>query len=257
MWRRRQPATDEMGRKLENKDKNNFQNLADELKPREQMASLPSVTMMSSSSLLAIMLGHGVNGINVLELSNRLITAFGSATELAKADWRMIIERVRAYNAERPEAPIKGIGKVRAQTLCAAFEFVRRAYDAHDEGFRKKPLADADAAYDLFRRALPPNTRQEMFFVLPLDVKGCPLSLPIPVTKGVVDQAPVHAREILKHAISWGAKSIIVAHNHPSGDSTPSDEDIAVTTQLRAAAEIVSIPLKAHLVLGKERYHVL
>ena len=77
-----------MGKKLDDKDKNNFQNLADELKPREQMASLPSVTMMSSSSLLAIMLGHGVNGINVLELSNRLITAFGSATELAKADWR-------------------------------------------------------------------------------------------------------------------------------------------------------------------------
>ena len=95
-----------MGKKLEDKDKNNFQNLADELKPREQMASLPSVTMMSSSSLLAIMLGHGVNGINVLELSNRLITAFGSATELAKADWRMMIERVRA----RTPVPLPSIG---------------------------------------------------------------------------------------------------------------------------------------------------
>ena len=161
-----------MGKKLDDKDKNNFQNLADELKPREQMASLPAVTMMSSSSLLAIMLGHGVNGINVLELSNRLITAFGSATELAKADWRMVIERVRAYNEEHPEAPIKGIGKVRAQTLCAAFEFVRRAYDAHDEDFKTRPVTSSDIAYDLFRRALPPNTRQEIFFVLPLDVKG-------------------------------------------------------------------------------------
>ena len=92
---------------------------------------------------------------------------------------------------------------------------------------------------------------------LPLDVKDCPLSLPIPATKGVVDQAPVHAREILKHAISWGAKSIIVAHNHPTGDPTPSEEDIAVTAQLKSAAEIVSIPLKAHLVLGKDRYYVL
>ena len=128
-----------MRKKLDDKDKNNFQNLADELKPREQMASLPSVTMMSSSSLLAIMLGHGVNGINVLELSNRLITAFGSATELAKADWRMVIEHIREYNEEHPQSPIKGIGKVRAQTLCAAFEFVRRAYDAHDEDFKKNP----------------------------------------------------------------------------------------------------------------------
>lgn len=246
-----------MGKKLDDKDKNNFQNLADELKPREQMASLPSVTMMSSSSLLAIMLGHGVNGINVLELSNRLITAFGSATELAKADWRMVIERVRAYNEEHPEAPVKGIGKVRAQTLCAAFEFVRRAYDAQGEDFKKKPVTSADIAYDLFKRALPPDTKQEIFFVLPLDAKDRPLSLPIPATKGVVDQAPVHAREILKHAISWGAKSIIVAHNHPTGDSTPSEEDAAVTAQLKSAAEIVSIPLKAHLVLGRDRYHVL
>lgn len=246
-----------MGKRLEDKDKNNFRNLADELKPREQMASLPSVTMMSSSSLLAIMLGHGVNGINVLALSNRLITAFGSATELAKADWRMVIEHIRVYNLEHPEAPIKGVGKVRAQTMCAAFEFVRRAYDAHDEDFKKRPVENADMAYDLFRRALPPNTRQEIFFVLPLDVKDCPLSLPIPATKGVVDQAPVHAREILKHAISWGAKSIIVAHNHPSGDPMPSEEDVAVTAQLKSAADIVSIPLKAHLILGANGYNVL
>ena len=181
-----------MGKKLEDKDKNNFQNLADELKPREQMASLPAVTMMSSSSLLAIMLGHGVNGINVLELSNRLITAFGSATELAKADWRIVIERVRTYNEEHPEAPVKGIGKVRAQTLCAAFEFVRRAYGAHGEEFKKQPVTSADIAYVLFKRALP-----------------------------------------------------------------PSEEDAAVTAQLKSAAEIVSIPLKAHLVLGKDRYYVL
>ena len=105
------------GEKLDDKDKNNFQNLADELKPREQMASLPSVTMMSSSSLLAIMLGHGVNGINVLELSNRLITAFGSATELAKADWRMVLARIREYNEEHSEAPIKGIGDSEGRTL--------------------------------------------------------------------------------------------------------------------------------------------
>ena len=116
-----------MGKRAE--VRNHFENLADELKPREQMASLPSAAMMSSQSLLAIMLGHGVNGINVLELSNRLITAFGSATELAKADWRMVLAQIREYNERHPDCPVKGIGKVRAQTLCAAFEFVRRAYD--------------------------------------------------------------------------------------------------------------------------------
>ena len=241
-----------MGKKAE--IRNHFERLADELKPREQMASLPSAAMMSSQSLLAIMLGHGVNGINVLELSNRLITAFGSATELAKADWRMVLARVKDYNAEHPEAPVKGIGRVRAQTLCAAFEFVRRAYDAGDAEFKTLVVDGPESAYGLFRRVLPPETRQEIFFVLPLDVKGHPLSLPIPATKGVVDQAPVHAREILKHAISWGAKSIVVAHNHPTGDPMPSPEDIAITEQLRQAADIVSIPLKAHLVLGKNGY---
>lgn len=93
--------------------------------------------------------------------------------------------------------------------------------------------------------------------MLPLDVKEHPLSLPIPATKGVIDQAPVHAREILKHAISWGAKSIVVAHNHPTGDPTPSPEDAAVTEQLRSAADIVSIPLKWHLVLGRNEYQTV
>ena len=164
-----------MGKKAE--IKNHFENLADELKPREQMASLPSATMMSSLSLLAIMLGHGVNGINVLELSNRLITAFGSATELAKSDWRMVLARVEEYNKEHPEKPVKGIGKVRAQTLCAAFEFVRRAYDAKGEDFKTLVVDKPEVAYELFKRVLPSDAKQEMFFVLPLDVKGRPLSL--------------------------------------------------------------------------------
>ena len=69
--------------------------------------------------------------------------------------------------------------------------------------------------------------------------------------------SPVHAREILKHAISWGAKSIVVAHNHPTGDPTPSPEDAAVTEQLRSAADIVSIPLKWHLVLGRNEYQTV
>lgn len=243
-----------MAKKLDDKDRNHFEDLADELKPREQMASLPSATMMSSSALLALMLGHGVNGINVLELANRLVSAFGSAAELAKADWRMVLARISEWNREHPERPVKGIGKVRAQTLCAAFEFVRRAWDVRDEDFKKSPVSDPDAAWDLFKWVLPPDAGQEIFFVLPLDVRDRPLSLPIPATKGVVDQAPVHAREILKHAISWGAKSIVVAHNHPTGDPTPSPEDLAVSAQLKAAADIVSIPLKFHLVLGRNRY---
>ena len=128
---------------------------------------------------------------------------------------------------------------------------------AHDEEFKKQSVLTTADAFELFKRVLPPNERQEIFFVLPLDVKDRPLSLPIPATKGVVDHAPVHAREILKHAISWGAKSIIVAHNHPSGDPTPSEEDIAVTEQLRSAADIVSIPLKWHIVLGRGCYCVV
>ena len=134
---------------------------------------------------------------------------------------------------------------------------MRRAWDARDEDFKQVPVSGPDAAWNLFKRVLPPDAGQEIFFVLPLDVRDRPLSLPIPATKGVVDQAPVHAREILKHAISWGAKSIVLAHNHPTGDPTPSPEDLAVTAQLKAAADIVSIPLKFHLVLGRNRYCVL
>ncbi len=92
---------------------------------------------------------------------------------------------------------------------------------------------------------------QEIFFVLPLDTKNHPLcTAPLRVTYGLLDQTPVHPREVFKAAIRWGAQSIIVAHNHPSGDPMPGKDDIRLTERLVEASRIIGIPLLDHLILG-------
>ena len=97
---------------------------------------------------------------------------------------------------------------------------------------------------------------QESAFALYLDAKRHLLCEPVRVSRGTVDQTLLHPRDIFRQAIRLGAVSVIVAHNHPSGDPTPSDEDIAETKHLRETGEVVGIPLDDHVVIGRDGSHV-
>jgi len=108
-----------------------------------------------------------------------------------------------------------------------------------------------DAA-TLFRAVLPKEQKEERVFVLPLDGSGRALAKPILVAVGHVDGiVAVDAGAIFREALKAGAEEIIVAHNHPSGDITPSKADIAATKKLREAGELLSVPLLDHLILGR------
>lgn len=108
-----------------------------------------------------------------------------------------------------------------------------------------------DAA-TLFRAVLPKEQKEERVFVLPLDGSGRVLTKPILVAVGHVDgTVAIDAGAIFREALKAGAEEIIVAHNHPSGDITPSKADIAATKKLREAGELLSVPLLDHLILGK------
>lgn len=109
-----------------------------------------------------------------------------------------------------------------------------------------------DAA-TLFRAVLPKEQKEERVFVLPLDGSGRALAKPILVAVGHVDgTVAIDAGAVFREALKAGAEEIIVAHNHPSGDITPSKADIAATKKLREAGELLSVPLLDHLILGRD-----
>ena len=109
----------------------------------------------------------------------------------------------------------------------------------------------ADAAA-IFRAALPKEQKEERVFVLPLDGSGKALARPILVSVGHKDgTTAIDAGAIFREALKAGAEEIIVAHNHPSGDLTPSKADIAATTKLREAGNLLSVPLIDHIILGR------
>ena len=231
-------------------ERNGFKALSDELKPREKMRRASSVRTVDDAALLAVMLKTGTQGCDVVESSRRLLKAFGSLPRLVRCDWRELGETIRQYNKAHPTERVLGIGPTKQLELAAAFELVRRGFEVLPEDVRAKVVDSTEVAVDVFRRSLAMGEEQENFLVLPLDSKGHPLCEPICATKGTLDMSPVHAREVFRDAIRWGAHAVMVAHNHPSGDPKPSREDVVMTKRLIEASSVVGIPLLDHLVLG-------
>ena len=113
-------------------------------------------------------------------------------------------------------------------------------------------ISTPSSAVSLFFSALPAAAREEYVFVLPLDGNGRVLAKPILVSVGHEDgTAQIDAGAIFREALKAGAEEIVVAHNHPSGNLAPSKADIAATAKLRAAGDLLGVPLIDHLILGK------
>lgn len=115
-------------------------------------------------------------------------------------------------------------------------------------------IRTAEDAYQVFRAYFAADDEQENVFVLPLDADRRPICEPFLVSRGTTDGAIMHPREIFKHAIRWGANSIVVAHNHPCGNPTPGPRDIAQTKSLLDVAGIVGVKLFDHIVLGEDSF---
>ena len=115
-------------------------------------------------------------------------------------------------------------------------------------------IREPEAAYRLLRPVMSAATSgdsQETFFVLLLDTKNKVIGAPVECLRGLLDQCPVHPREVFREAVRQSAASVILAHNHPSGDPTPSKEDIDITRRLVEAARILGIRIVDHVILGR------
>ena len=216
-----------------------------ESRPREAfMRSANPQKEMSDATLLAILIRTGQKGSSAIDLANRLIKYFGSAAELVDATWQQIVA-----------AKVPGVGKVAAVQLAAAFALVKRNVRTSQRSFKRVIESSDDVVRQVLSAGI--DEKQENTFALDLDTQGKLLCEPMLVFRGVLDATPLHPRDIFRNAIRLGAASVIVAHTHPSGDATPSEEDLAETKRLVEAGKLIGIPLDDHVIIGcGTKHHV-
>lgn len=204
--------------------------------PRERILSLGE-PRLSDSECLALILRTGRPGENAEQMAQRLLRVFGGLDALAGAEVREV-------------AAMKGLGPTRAAAVAAAFGLARRLTEAR---FRPgAPVRDGHAVARIVRDTAR-SARQEQFFALLLDARHRVLGLRI-VSTGGLTGAPVNPREVFAAALRDGAAAVVVAHNHPSGDPTPSEEDRLVTERLRTAGELIGVRVLDHLIVGRDRF---
>lgn len=206
--------------------------MAEDERPREKLMQRGRAAL-SDEELIAIFLRTGLKGCNVLELAARLKQAAGSLTALGRMEAREITRCC------------KGIGSAKAATLAAVFELGHRAVK---ENLARVDMSSPDAIYEYLAGDLR-YEQQENFVVLMLDTRRH-LIRRSNISKGTLNRTMVHTRDVFREAIICNACSVILAHNHPSGDPTPSKLDRELTRELVSAGEALHIPVLDHLIIG-------
>jgi DNA repair protein RadC len=205
-------------------------------RPRERLQKHGADTL-STADLLAIVLRSGSQRENVMELANRLLIKYGGLAGLMTAGFH---ELCNEY----------GMGMAKAAQLKAALELGKRL--GMLELNQKRQIKSADDAARLVRMEMMYLDHEEMHILI-LDTKN-QLVKHIKRYKGTVNSSVLRSSEVFRPAIVRNCPHVIICHNHPSGDPTPSPEDIAVTQQLVQAAELLDIDLLDHLIIGNPRY---
>lgn len=205
-------------------------------RPRERL-QFYGASALSNAELLAILLRVGRPGENAVELSTRLLIEFGGLAGLAKAGFGDL-------------ARIKGIGTAKTAQLKAALELGRRLLLSSPDA-RPQITSPTDAANLLMLDM--GSLEQENLRTILLDTKNRVLDSPT-VYVGNVNSSIIRVSEIFREAIRTNATALIVAHNHPSGDPTPSPEDVQVTRSIVEAGHLLGIELLDHLIIGHQRF---
>ncbi|MEF2292702.1 MULTISPECIES: RadC family protein [Virgibacillus] len=205
-------------------------------RPRERLLKV-GPGQVSNAELLAIILGSGTKSESVLSLSNRLLMHFEGLKLLNDAT----IEELIA---------IKGIGRAKGVLVLAAIELGKRmnGFQSGDRYVIRSPEDGADYIMEDMR-----VLNQEHFVALFLNTKNQVIHRQT-IFIGSLNASIVHPREVFREAVKRSAASIIVAHNHPSGDPTPSREDIHVTRRLVESGKMIGIELMDHLIIGNRKF---
>ncbi len=206
-------------------------------RPRERFRTLGPAALRTAE-LLAILASSGSGGRSALEVAEELYEHFGrSLRRLASAPGSQL-------------TLVPGIGEARAVAIQAALELGRRAAEeVRRDDDRVTTPREVYRRFELRLRDL----RQEEFHVLLLSTQNAVIREHM-VTRGILDASVVHPREVFAPALSESAAAVILVHNHPSGDPTPSPADREITRQLVEAGRLLGIPVRDHVVIGNGRY---
>ena len=206
-------------------------------RPREKLERL-GPTGLGDNELMAVVLGGGVRGHSALDLANRLIEHAGGLQGFTRLSVSALCH-------------VAGIGRARAAQVIAAIELGRRTL-VRDMVERPRLLTPREVAGYL----LPEygSSAVEQFGILMLDSKYRVIRIKL-LSVGSLDSTVVHPREVFREAAAAAAACIIVFHNHPSGDATPSRDDVVLTARLVDAGEIMGIDVVDHLILADQTYY--
>jgi DNA repair protein RadC len=202
-------------------------------RPRERLVE-HGPEALSPAELIAILVRTGLHGTNAVEIGKQLIQKFGTLQALARAS----VDDLRS---------VKGIGRDKAVTLMAAFALARKMAEDLQ---RESPVLDNPEAIVQLLREQNLVKNVETLQVLLLNTRRRLIRVE-PVTDGTIDTLLVHPREVFKAAIAANAAAVVLAHNHPSGDPTPSEADIKVTRDLIRAGQLLKIEVLDHVIIGR------
>lgn len=207
-----------------------------EERPRERLYH-KGAAALSDAELLAIQLGTGIRGMSALDVAREILTQFGTLQELAGREVAEV-------------AGVRGVGRAKAVRLAAAFEITRRLRSRN--GHARPVLSSPEQVFARYA-PLMEDLKKEVFRLALLDAQNGLLK-DVVVSEGTLSASLVHPREVFKPAILESAASIILLHNHPSGDPTPSKADVEMTKQVVQALTTVGVTVHDHVVVGKQKH---
>lgn len=210
--------------------------LAASERPRERLRA-EGPDRLGSAELLAILLRVGVAGESAVQVGQRLLHKFGGLAGIHRAPFEELV-------AER------GIGEAKAAQIKAAIELGRRLHDSPPE--EHPTINNPTQAADMVKYDMQALEHEELRVIL-LDTRNQVLEI-TQIYRGSVNTAQVRAADVFKQAVRRNATALIVVHNHPSGDPTPSPDDVAVTRELIKAGEMIDVKVLDHIVIGRGRH---
>ncbi len=205
-------------------------------RPREKLMKL-GPERLSEAELLAILLRTGTKQLTAVGLAKIILGKNGTLADLCEMDYRQFFK-------------FKGIGPVKAVTLIASFEIARRIASRPIQ--KKFKITDPEVVYQRYG-PLMAHWKKEVFSILLLNSANL-LIKEVQVSEGTLNASLVHPREVFRSAILESAASIILIHNHPSGEVQPSTEDRSVTKKLVEAGNLMGINVLDHIIIGRGKY---
>jgi DNA repair protein RadC len=205
-------------------------------RPRERLLH-EGVHRVSDCELISLVLGHGTRQNPVTQVAEALLRALGGLGPLARASPHELIG-------------LRGVGEAQAARLIAAVHLGGRAVDGARA--RDRTLGGPEAVW---RRVRPRviGLTQEIFVVIAMNSRGVVID-EREVARGTLSRVDVHPRDVFRPLIQVAAACAVVAHNHPSGDATPSVEDVALTFRLREVGDVIGIPIVDHVVVTEDSF---